>query len=137
MHFCLKPSVCTCNRFWLRAQSPTSKENPPICCLISCKAKGVVYHQVSECARERPPERPPGDIQHPSVVQHEAEPKQLRVRGNSQEILGLHGVPKRYGDQPGKSAGHIGTRTPKDSKGSAELKRKSCGPKQIRLQSNR
>ena len=87
--------------------------------------------------RERPPVRPSGDIQHPSVVQHEAEPKQVRVWGDSREILGLHGVPKRYRGQPGKSAGHIGTRTPEDSKGSAELERKSCGPKQIRLQSNR
>ena len=28
-------------------RSPTSKINPPTCCLISCEAKGVVYHQVS------------------------------------------------------------------------------------------
>ena len=28
-------------------RSPTSKKNPPTCCLISCEAKGVVYHQVS------------------------------------------------------------------------------------------
>ena len=28
-------------------RSPTSKRNPPTCCLISCKAKGVVYHQTS------------------------------------------------------------------------------------------
>ena len=28
-------------------RSPTSKRNPPTCCLISCEAKGVVYHQVS------------------------------------------------------------------------------------------
>ena len=26
-------------------RSPISKKNPPICCLISCEAKGVVYHQ--------------------------------------------------------------------------------------------
>ena len=45
--FCLRPSVCTCNRFWLRTQSPTSKENPFTCCLINCEAKGVVYHQTS------------------------------------------------------------------------------------------
>ena len=38
----------TCNRFWLRAQSLTSKENPPTCCVISCEAKGVVYHQASD-----------------------------------------------------------------------------------------
>ena len=25
--------------------SLTSKENPPTCCLISCEAKGIVYHQ--------------------------------------------------------------------------------------------
>ena len=39
-------------------RSPTSKRNPPICCLISCEAKGVVYHQVSYmeawwCQKER------------------------------------------------------------------------------------
>ena len=30
-----------------RPRSPTSKKNPPTCCLISCEAKGVVYHQAS------------------------------------------------------------------------------------------
>ena len=52
------------------------------------------------------------------------------------EILGLHGVPKRYRGQPGESTGHIRTRTPEDSEGSAEFERKSCGPKQVRLQNN-
>ena len=28
-------------------KSPTSKRNPPTCCLISCEVKGVAYHQVS------------------------------------------------------------------------------------------
>ena len=28
-------------------RSLTSKKNPPTCCLISCEAKGVVYHQAS------------------------------------------------------------------------------------------
>ena len=28
-------------------RSPTSKKNPPTCCLISCEAKGVMYHQAS------------------------------------------------------------------------------------------
>ena len=28
-------------------RSPTSKRNPPTCCLISCEVKGVVYHQAS------------------------------------------------------------------------------------------
>ena len=28
-------------------RSPTSKKNPPTCCLISCEAKGVVYRQAS------------------------------------------------------------------------------------------
>ena len=28
--------------------SPTSKESPPTCCLISCEAKGVVYHWNTE-----------------------------------------------------------------------------------------
>ena len=28
-------------------RSPTSKRNPPTCCLISYESKGVVYHQVS------------------------------------------------------------------------------------------
>ena len=27
-------------------KSPTLKKNLPTCCLISCEAKGVVYHQV-------------------------------------------------------------------------------------------
>ena len=30
-----------------RSRSPTSKKNPPTCCLISCEAKRVVYHQAS------------------------------------------------------------------------------------------
>ena len=30
-----------------RLRSPTSKKNPPTYCLISCEAKGVVYHQAS------------------------------------------------------------------------------------------
>ena len=29
-------------------KSPTSKKNPPTFCLISCEAKGVVYHRASE-----------------------------------------------------------------------------------------
>ena len=28
-------------------RSPTSKINPPTCCLINCEVKGVVYHQAS------------------------------------------------------------------------------------------
>ena len=40
----------------------------------------------------------------------------MRARGDSQEILGL---------QPGESTGHIRTRTPEDSEGSAKLERKS------------
>ena len=28
-------------------RSPTLKKNPSICYLISCEAKGIVYHQVS------------------------------------------------------------------------------------------
>ena len=31
-------------------RSPTSKKYPPTCCLISCEAKGVVYHQVSQAS---------------------------------------------------------------------------------------
>ena len=31
-------------------RSPTSKRNPPTCCLISCEAKGVVYHQTYKAA---------------------------------------------------------------------------------------
>ena len=61
----------------------------------------------------------------------------MRVRGDGREILGLHGVLKRYRGQPGESTGHIRTRTPEDSEGSAELEWKGSDPKQIRLQSNR
>ena len=35
------------SRHALQPRRPTSKENPPTFCLISCKAKGVVYQQVS------------------------------------------------------------------------------------------
>ena len=56
---------------------------------------------------------------------------------NQTRTLGLHGVPKRYRSQPREGAGHNGIRTPEDSEGSAEPERKSCGPKQIRLQSDR
>ena len=31
-------------------RSPTSKKYPPTCCLISCEAKGVLYHQVSQAS---------------------------------------------------------------------------------------
>ena len=31
----------------LQPRRPTSKENPPTFCLISCEAKRVVYHQAS------------------------------------------------------------------------------------------
>ena len=30
-------------------KSPTSKKNPSTCCLISCEAKGIVYHQGKAC----------------------------------------------------------------------------------------
>ena len=33
--------------FLQRPRSPTSKRNPPTCYLISCEAKGVVYHQAT------------------------------------------------------------------------------------------
>ena len=39
-HFCARPRGVVVTK----AQSLTSKENPPTCCLISCKAKRVVYH---------------------------------------------------------------------------------------------
>ena len=32
-------------------RSPTSKIKPPTCFLISCEAKGVVYHQASNILR--------------------------------------------------------------------------------------
>ena len=38
---------CPRHAFSQGPRSPTSKKNPPTCCLISCEAKGVVYHQVS------------------------------------------------------------------------------------------
>ena len=34
-------------------RSPTSKRKPPTCCLISCEAKGVVYHKVSQLIRQQ------------------------------------------------------------------------------------
>ena len=70
-------------------------------------------------------------------VQHEAEPEQVRVRGYGRTILGIHGVSKGYRSQPRESASHNGVRAPEDSEGSSELERKSCGPEQIRLQSDR
>ena len=51
----------------------------------------------------------------------------------NREILGLHGVPKRYRGQPGESASHIKARTPEYSESSAKLERKSCGLKQVHL----
>ena len=39
-HFCARPRGVVVTK----VQSPTSKENPPTCYLISCEAKGVVYH---------------------------------------------------------------------------------------------
>ena len=40
-------SRCPRHAFSQGPRSPTSKKNPPTCCLISCEAKGVVYHQAS------------------------------------------------------------------------------------------
>ena len=34
-------------------RSPTSKRNPPTCCLISCEVKGVVYHQTLSSKKTR------------------------------------------------------------------------------------
>ena len=53
----------------------------------------------------------------------------------ARKFLGFF-VPKRYRGQPRESTGHIRTRTPEDSEGSAELERKSCGLKQVPFQSN-
>ena len=39
-YFCARPRGAVVTK----AQDPTSKENPPTCCLISCETKGVVYH---------------------------------------------------------------------------------------------
>ena len=39
-HFCARPRGAVVTK----TQDPTSKENPPTCCLISCEAKGVMYH---------------------------------------------------------------------------------------------
>ena len=52
------------------------------------------------------------------------------------KFLGFMVSQKRYKGQPRESTGHIRTRTPEDSEGSTELERKSCGPKQVHLQSN-
>ena len=38
---------CPRHAFLQGPRSPTSKKNTPTCCLISCEAKGVVYHKVS------------------------------------------------------------------------------------------
>ena len=43
----LATSLADLGMFLQGPRSPTSKRNPPICCLISCEVKGVVYHQVS------------------------------------------------------------------------------------------
>ena len=39
-HFCARPRVAVVTK----VQDPASKENPSTYCLISCEAKGVVYH---------------------------------------------------------------------------------------------
>ena len=39
-HFCARPRVAVVTK----VQDPALKENPSTCCLISCKAKRVVYH---------------------------------------------------------------------------------------------
>ena len=39
-HFCAKLRVAVVTK----DQDPTSKETSPICCLISCEAKRVMYH---------------------------------------------------------------------------------------------
>ena len=42
----------------------------------------------------QPLERPPRDLRHPSVVQHETESEQVCVRVNGRKIPGIHGIPK-------------------------------------------
>ena len=45
---CFAKSLADLGMLFQGPKSPTSKKPPPpICCLISCKAKGVVYHQAS------------------------------------------------------------------------------------------
>ena len=53
------------------------------------------------------------------------------------KFLGFMVSQRGYRSQPREGAGHNGVRAPEDSEGSSELERKSCGPEQIRLQSNR
>ena len=60
----------------------------------------------------------------------------MRVRSNSREILGLHGIPKRHKSQPGEGTGHNGVRAAKDGERTVEFEWQNRGPKQVRLQSN-
>ena len=39
-HFCARSRGAVVTK----VQSPTSKENPSTCCLISCETKGVMYY---------------------------------------------------------------------------------------------
>ena len=52
------------------------------------------------------------------------------------KFLGFMVSQKRYKGQPRESAGHIRARTHEYSESSAKLERKSCGLKQVHLQSN-
>ena len=59
------------------------------------------------------------------------------VRGNSWEILGLHGIPKRHRSQPGESTSHNGVRATENGEKSVEFEWQNHGPKQVCLQSNK
>ena len=40
--------------------------------------------------------RPPGDIQHPAFLQHEAQPRKMRLRSDGGKIHRIHGVLKGH-----------------------------------------
>ena len=61
----------------------------------------------------------------------------MRVRNNSWEILGLHGILKRHRSQPGEGTSHNRVRVAEDGERSAEFEWQNRGPKQVRLQSDK
>ena len=57
----------------------------------------------------------------------------MRIQSHCGEVLGIHGIPKRYKGQSRESAGYNGASPTKDGQGRAKLEWQDSNIKQVRL----
>ena len=55
-----------------------------------------------------------GNFRHPSLLQHEAQSRQVCFRGDGKKVPGVHGVSERYRGQPRQDPCHNKDGTPKE-----------------------